>query len=47
MLIHDLTSKYGPVIREGKVTGVLESAFDVVIVSYLVFRVEYWSDTTA
>lgn len=35
MLIHELTSKYGPVIREGKVTCVLESAFDVVIVSYL------------
>lgn len=33
MLIHDLTTKYGPVIRQGKVTGVLDAAFDVVIVS--------------
>jgi protein SSD1 len=34
MLIHDLTEKYGPVVREGKVTGVLDAAFDVVIVSF-------------
>lgn len=33
MLIHDLTEKYGPVIRQGKVTGVLDSAFDLVVVS--------------
>jgi protein SSD1 len=33
MLIHDLTLRYGPVVREGKVTGVLDAAFDVVIVS--------------
>lgn len=33
MLIHDLTEKYGPVIRQGKVTGVLDSAFDIVVVS--------------
>jgi len=32
MLIHDLTEKYGPVVREGRVTGVLPGAFDVVIV---------------
>ncbi|KAK4687107.1 protein SSD1, partial [Tremellales sp. Uapishka_1] len=31
MLIHDLTERYGPVIREGRVTGVLDAAFDVVI----------------
>ncbi|KAK8854520.1 hypothetical protein IAR55_003259 [Kwoniella newhampshirensis] len=31
MLIHDLTERYGPVIREAKVTGVLDAAFDVVI----------------
>jgi hypothetical protein len=33
MLIHDLTEKYGPVVREARVTGVLDAAFDVVIVS--------------
>jgi protein SSD1 len=33
MLIHDLTMKYGPVVREGKVTGVMENAFDVIVVS--------------
>ncbi|OCF35764.1 hypothetical protein I316_02256 [Kwoniella heveanensis BCC8398] len=31
MLIHDLTERYGPVVREGRVTGVLDAAFDVVI----------------
>lgn len=31
MLIHDLTEKYGPVIREGRVLGVLDAAFDVFI----------------
>ncbi|WVW85303.1 hypothetical protein I302_107341 [Kwoniella bestiolae CBS 10118] len=31
LLIHDLTEKYGPVIRQAKVTGVLDAAFDVVI----------------
>jgi protein SSD1 len=34
MLIHELTEKYGPVVREGRVTGVLDAAFDVVIVSF-------------
>jgi len=39
MLIHDLTEKYGPVVREGRVTGVLDAAFDVVVVSALnIFR---------
>jgi protein SSD1 len=33
MLIHDLTEKYGPVIRQGKVTSVLDTAFDIVVVS--------------
>jgi protein SSD1 len=32
MLIHDLTEKYGPVVRVGRVTGVLDNAFDVVVV---------------
>ncbi|WWD19349.1 hypothetical protein CI109_103808 [Kwoniella shandongensis] len=31
MLIYDLTERYGPVVREAKVTGVLDAAFDVVI----------------
>ncbi|ORX38254.1 hypothetical protein BD324DRAFT_649631 [Kockovaella imperatae] len=31
ILIHDLTEKYGPVIRQGRVTGVLDEAFDVVV----------------
>jgi protein SSD1 len=33
MLIHDLTDKYGLVIRQARVTSVLDAAFDVVIVS--------------
>lgn len=32
-LIDDLTKKYGPVIRGAKIVGVLDSAFDVVVVS--------------
>lgn len=31
MLIHGLTEKYGPVVREARVTGVLDAAFDVVV----------------
>lgn len=31
MLIHDLTQRYGPVIREAKVVGVLDAAFDVLV----------------
>lgn len=31
MLIHDLTEQYGPVVREARVTGVLDAAFDVVV----------------
>ncbi len=31
-LIHDLTQQYGAVIRPAKVVGVLDSAFDVVVV---------------
>jgi exoribonuclease R len=31
-LIDDLTKKYGPVIRDAKIVGVLDSAFDVVVV---------------
>jgi protein SSD1 len=38
MLIHDLTEKYGPVVREGRVTNVLDAAFDVVVVSPSVFH---------
>lgn len=33
MLIHDLTEKHGPVVREARVIGVLDAAFDVVVVS--------------
>jgi len=32
MLINDLTGRYGPVIRQGRVTGVLDAAFDVIVV---------------
>ncbi|KAI9508940.1 SSD1 protein [Russula earlei] len=31
VLISDLTSRYGPVIRQAKVIGVLDAAFDVII----------------
>ena len=31
MLIHDLTEKYGPVVREALVFGVLDAAFDVYV----------------
>ncbi len=31
VLISDLTSRYGPVIRQAKVIGVLDAAFDVFI----------------
>lgn len=37
MLIHDLTERYGPVVREARVTGVLDAAFDVFIVSHCFF----------
>jgi protein SSD1 len=33
-LIHDLTQQFGAVIRPAKVVGVLDSAFDVVVVSF-------------
>lgn len=36
-LIDDLTKRYGPVIRDAKVVGVLDSAFDVVVPE---FRIE-------
>lgn len=36
-LIHDLTTKFGPVIREAQIVGVLDSAFDVVVPE---FRIE-------
>jgi protein SSD1 len=32
-LVHDLTQQFGAVIRPAKVVGVLDSAFDVVVVS--------------
>jgi exoribonuclease R len=32
-LIDDLTKKHGPVIRDAKIVGVLDNAFDVVVVS--------------
>lgn len=31
VLIHDLTQRYGPVVRQAKVIGVLDAAFDVLI----------------
>lgn len=31
MLISDLTQRYGPVIRQATVVGVLEAAFDVLV----------------
>ncbi|WRT68713.1 uncharacterized protein IL334_005693 [Kwoniella shivajii] len=31
MLIHDLTERYGPVVRQARVTAVLDAAFDIVI----------------
>lgn len=31
LLIHDLTQRYGPVIRQAKVVGVLDAAFDVYV----------------
>ena len=31
VLISDLTQRYGPVIRQAKVIGVLDAAFDVLI----------------
>jgi exoribonuclease R len=37
-LIDDLTKKYGPVIRDAKIVGVLDSAFDVVVVCDQVFE---------
>jgi protein SSD1 len=33
LLVHDLTERYGPVIRPATVIGVLDAAFDVVVVS--------------
>lgn len=35
ILINDLTEHDGPVVREARVTNVLETAFDVIIVSHL------------
>ena len=31
VLISDLTHKYGPVIRQARVVGVLDAAFDVLV----------------
>lgn len=31
LLIHDLTVRYGPVVREATVVGVLDAAFDIVV----------------
>lgn len=31
VLVHDLTQRYGPVIRPAKVVGVLDAAFDVLV----------------
>ena len=31
VLIHDLTQRYGPVVRQATVVGVLDAAFDVYV----------------
>jgi protein SSD1 len=31
LLVHDLTVRYGPVVRQATIMGVLDSAFDVVV----------------
>jgi exoribonuclease R len=31
VLISDLTNRYGPVVRQAKVVGVLDAAFDVLV----------------
>jgi protein SSD1 len=31
LLIHDLTVRYGPVVRQGTIMGVLDAAFDVIV----------------
>ena len=31
LLIHDLTQRYGTVVRQAKVVGVLDAAFDVYV----------------
>jgi len=36
LLISDLTQRYGPVIRQASVVGVLDSAFDVVVPEFAI-----------
>lgn len=36
LLIHDLTQRYGPVIRQARVVGVLEAAFDVIVPEFAI-----------
>jgi protein SSD1 len=31
LMINDLTQRYGPVVRQAKVVGVLDAAFDVIV----------------
>lgn len=31
LMISDLTQRYGPVVRQAKVVGVLDAAFDVIV----------------
>jgi protein SSD1 len=36
LLIHDLTQRYGPVVRQARVVGVLEAAFDVIVPEFAI-----------
>lgn len=47
-LIHDLTTKFGPVIRDAQIVGVLDSAFDVVVVRISAFALRFsgFADST-
>lgn len=36
LLISDLTQRYGPVIRQAKVVGVLDAAFDVIVPEFAI-----------
>ena len=34
LLIADLTTRYGPVVRQARVVGVLDAAFDVLVLDF-------------
>lgn len=36
VLISDLTQKYGPVVRQARVVGVLDAAFDVLVPEFCI-----------